>query len=389
MKLTVTSEFHCVADEDEIWSVDRGTYAYFARFLDVFDQVEVFCRVESRTRSNVMEKVTGDRVKVIAVRDFNDPRSFFRVAAEARSIARKAASNDGAFLLHAPGTMASLLGSELRRQGRSFGIEVVGDPKESLAGSTVSSKAVAILAGHQMRQLCQAATTSRYVTERALQLLYPPVPGSLSFVASDVEIPDAVFFGPVPATRAGPILDLGFVGMLHRPYKGLDVLLKALCQTQFPHRLKVLGDGSLRGDLEAWSKTHSLADRVTFLGTVPMGEQVRAFLLSRDLIVQPSRTEGIPRALIEAMAVGLPCLATSVGGIPELLDKDALVPTQNVGALARAIDALAVDSNARRTQAKRNRVTAQRFALSATEEVHQTFREAIRATNSNRDRFRN
>lgn len=380
MKLTVTSEYHCVADEGEIWSVDRGTYAAQSKFLDVFDEVTVFCRVGPGKRSDVMQKVTGDGVSIVAVPDFDDPRSFLRVAGGTMAVARVAASAQGAFLLHAPGTMASLLGSQLRRRRRTFGIEVVGDPGESLAGATVASKVIASLASRQLRRLSSEACASRYVTEWVLQEHYPPAAGSPTFVASDVDVPDSVFLEPVPTTRPGPVLELGFVGMLHRPYKGLDVLFDALCQTRHPHRLGILGDGTLRGDLAARAAAQGLGDRVTFLGAVPTGEPVRAFLATIDLFVQPSRTEGLPRALIEAMATGLPCLATPVGGVPEMLDGYALVPVDDSGALARAIDALAVDPPLRAAHAERNRMKTRGYAQSTMDELNRSFRAAIRDT---------
>ncbi len=376
----MTSEYHCVADEGAVWSVERGTYDYHSRFLDVFDEVDVFCRVMPGVRSEAMSKVSGEGIGVVAIQDFNDPRSFLRISRGAREVARRAASNEGAFLLHAPGTMASLLGSALRRQGRLFAIEVVGDPQVSLAAGTVLSKAIASLTARQMQRLVGESTASRFVTDRALQRRYPPSLGSPTFVASDVEIPDSVFDGPLPQTRTGPVLDLGFVGMLNRPYKGLDVLLKALCETEHPHRLEVVGDGPLRHDLALWAADHGLRDRVTFLGSIPGGEPVLRFLASLDLFVQPSRTEGLPRALIEAMAVGLPCVGTPVGGIPEMLEGDSLVPAEDSAELAKAIDAFAVDPATRAAHAQRNRAKAQRFAYAAMNERQRAFRESIRDT---------
>ena len=70
---------------------------------------------------------------------------------------------------------------------------------------------------------------------------------------------------------------------------------------------------------------------------MPAGEPVRQQLDASDLFVLPSRQEGMPRALIEAMARGLPCIATRVGGVPELLPEDVLVAPGDAGELAAKI----------------------------------------------------
>ena len=77
---------------------------------------------------------------------------------------------------------------------------------------------------------------------------------------------------------------------------------------------------------------------MTFLGQLPAGEMVRAQLDKADLFILPSKTEGLPRALVEAMARALPCIGTTVGGIPELLPSEDLVPPGDVKALAETIE---------------------------------------------------
>ena len=74
------------------------------------------------------------------------------------------------------------------------------------------------------------------------------------------------------------------------------------------------------------------------LGMVPAGEKVRELLDQADLFVLPSKTEGLPRAVLEAMARGLPCVCTSVGGVPEVLSREDLVPPGDAVALARKIN---------------------------------------------------
>jgi phosphatidylinositol alpha-1,6-mannosyltransferase len=222
------------------------------------------------------------------------------------------------------------------------------------------------------------ARATRYVTQAQLQRRYPPRPGAPTFAISDAYIPDAVFAGAGATITDDPVLALGFVGALFRPYKGLDVLLDALARTARPHTLEVVGDGQLRAGLEAQAARLGLGARVRFLGALPPGEAVYRFLRTRAAFVQPSRTEGLPRSLLEAMAVGLPALATAVGGVPELLDADELVRVDDAGALAQAIDRLAADPARRRRLAAENRQKVARYAATPAQAEMRRFFEAIR-----------
>jgi glycosyltransferase involved in cell wall biosynthesis len=101
-------------------------------------------------------------------------------------------------------------------------------------------------------------------------------------------------------------------------------------------RLYLVGDGPERGALEAQRDALSLGERVTFLGA--RGD-VTELLMAADAFVMSSKSEGLPMVLLEAMAAGIPCVATAVGGIPKLFgeDRGLLVPAQDPQALAAAM----------------------------------------------------
>jgi glycosyltransferase involved in cell wall biosynthesis len=101
--------------------------------------------------------------------------------------------------------------------------------------------------------------------------------------------------------------------------------------------LVLLGDGSLRAELEEWTRRNGTASSVRFLG---FREGVRPYLLACDLLVQSSVSEGMPNAVLEAMAARRPVVATRVGGVPEIVSDGktgVLVPAADPGALASAI----------------------------------------------------
>jgi glycosyltransferase involved in cell wall biosynthesis len=102
-----------------------------------------------------------------------------------------------------------------------------------------------------------------------------------------------------------------------------------------------------------------------------------------DLFVLPSRTEGLPRAMIEAMARGLPCIGSSVGGIPELLDVDELVAPGDVHGLAAKIQEILRDPHRMETMSRRNRAASMQFRDSVLAERRRRFYMHVRDHMSN------
>lgn len=131
--------------------------------------------------------------------------------------------------------------------------------------------------------------------------------------------------------------------------KGVDTLLDAVARlpaTRGSLNLAVLGDGPETAALKAQAARLRVLPRVRFVGAVA---NVADWLRAADLFVLPSRTEGLPVSLLEAMATGLPCVATRVGGTPQVLQDGhhgRLVPPEDPGALAAALHETSVDTAA-------------------------------------------
>jgi glycosyltransferase involved in cell wall biosynthesis len=184
-----------------------------------------------------------------------------------------------------------------------------------------------------------------------------------------VTIPNGVDRTPFEATRPGRfrtaqgLAEDAFlvvaVGSLKR-VKGQDVLLEAASGwlRRTPEaRLVLAGDrsGRFAEELLARAAELGVGAQVLVPGTV---DDVPALLADADLFVLPSRSEGMSNALLEAMASGLPVLATDVGGSRECLDGGAcgvLVPADAPGALGEALESLAADAARRRELGRRAR----------------------------------
>jgi glycosyltransferase involved in cell wall biosynthesis len=181
---------------------------------------------------------------------------------------------------------------------------------------------------------------------------------------------------------------IGSVGLLW-PAKGYHFLLPAFSKvlSAFPSaRLVLVGAGQQQFELEAMVRQLNTLHRVSFLGwRADVPRLLRAF----DLYVQPSLSEGLPIAPMEASAAGLPIVATRVGGVPEVvLDRQTglLVPPQDTDALAQAIIQLIRDRDLASRLARNARARAfSEFSAEAMAERHvalynQLFAEAQAGT---------
>ena len=157
------------------------------------------------------------------------------------------------------------------------------------------------------------------------------------------------------------------VGRLSREKAHID-LLKAFQGLRQLHpelncKLIVVGDGPERGGLEAAAESSGLKDKIIFAGQV---NNIQDFYAAADVLALPSHSEGSPYVLLEAMAAGLPIVATAVGGVPEMItDEESalLVPARDPDAMSAAIARVLSDSGlARRLTANAAQLVVSRFS---------------------------
>ena len=173
---------------------------------------------------------------------------------------------------------------------------------------------------------------------------------------------DLDLFCRPPGADGGALERVVFVGNLIRG-KGVQVLLRAMASLagDYPRlRCLILGDGPHRARLVGLAKELGLESRVEFRGKVDHDEIPR-LLGPTDVFVLPSFSEAMPRAVIEAMALRLPVIATRVGAIPEIIEAGIdglLVDPGDVDALGAAIDSLLQDPAGARALAGRAETSA-------------------------------
>lgn len=298
-----------------------------------------------------------------------------------RAVAHAVAAADGV-IVRLPGAVGLLAAGAARRSGTPYVTELVGDPegavREALdrrpgagavaavfaaATARASRRGVAVAAVHQ-------GLLARYGTGNAADTTY-----------SSIDLPlDQVVGAPRSAPPDGPV-HLACVASLSVPYKGVDDLIdsvpsieRALAGRQF--RVSIVGSGLLEPDLRARAERVA-GGLVHFTGQLPSSAAVMAFLDDVDVLVHPARTEGLPRAIVEAQARGVPVVATAVGGSPTLVPDRHLVPARRPETLAVAIAGI-LDPEAYRAASAAGLASASEFTRPELEGRRRGFYEALR-----------
>lgn len=267
-----------------------------------------------------------------------------------------------------PSEIGLLAVKHARKAGKPFAVEVVGCAWDSYRTTGVAgARLYAPFAYLRARQAIAVAPLVLYVTSSWLQRRYPATGETV--VASNVALEAMTAAARahrqsrLTALARGRRPVLGTIGTLRVSYKGIRTAIEALARLRssgLDLAYRVLGPGNQ----EPWKQlaaSQGVADLVHFDGTRSAGAAVAGWLDEIDIYLQPSFTEGLPRAMIEAMSRGAACIGSTRGGIPELLPADRLHEPGDVAGLAALVRRLASDPAAVAGASEADLVTAEQF----------------------------
>ena len=313
-------------------------------WLESFDEVRIVARVEDAPR-NSGRLVEGDGVTVLAVPSYQGPRGMVWRFLQIRSVVRRSCTDASAvYGGRFPGVIGAITVGAGKRIGARTFAHVVGDPydllKSGVAGwfGTNLAWIAKLLMVHQVSRVDGAI----YVSEQTLQRRYPVHRDARTLIRSGVSASSGTLAAQakIPDPRR-EFTTIVAVGTHDQMYKGHDLLLEAVARLRAKGRrvkLDLVGGGSKHEILVGLARELEVDGHVRFLGHVETPDRVREILDGADLFAMPSRTEGVPRALIEAMARGLPCIGSNIGGIPELLPPECLFTSDSVEELTNLLE---------------------------------------------------
>lgn len=371
--VNIILEFRFYKDEQGVIYTDASfDYLFWQRYLMVFDEVRIIARAKPVTQSDIADnwkKVTGPKVSFTAIPYYHGVSDLVKnMPSVVKEIKKIIAADNNPYILRMPSIIGVLFFASSRNmQHRAYGIEMVGDPEEVFASLPVLYKPLGGMFVRRTRSIIRRAKAAAYVERAILPKKYPVAIGVKPYFFSSINLPEHSILSGTKKKKDNKTLHIISIGILDQMYKGPDILLRALaiCKEQgFPFQMVWIGGGLNLEKVKQMAGELGIGNVVSFLGTITERDRIEQEMDNSDLFVLASRTEGLPRAMIEAMARGLACIGSRVGGIPELLDKEYLFEKENYRQLAEMIMKVGRDEQKLATMSAQNIETAKRYTNS-------------------------
>ncbi|MDC3411848.1 glycosyltransferase [Terrihalobacillus insolitus] len=211
-----------------------------------------------------------------------------------------------------------------------------------------------------IKEMVRNASFVHYVDQYLLER-YPTKGKYLICPSAKIDIDHTVLDNRVEKIRNQKgTITIGLIGYTHNKIKGIDTAIRALQFLGDGYKLQVVG----RGD-HAWLKDLASAlkveSQVEFLGVLSGRENIFNWLDTIDIYIQPSLTEGMPRATVEAMSRACPVVSTNAGGLSSIIDINFRIKSGDYNDLAKKIKKLSESTVLSQEQSKNNYETSKEF----------------------------
>lgn len=333
--------------------VRNSGYTFIQRYLNVFESIRFAVRVKNVDAANLGKYnilIDDDRIEIYPIPFFRGPlqyaSNYFRI--------RKAIKNvvDGCdvAILRLPSTVGFQVWNQIHKKKMKYALELIFDPYDAFESeNSILNKIIWHNIYVKQRKIAKKADGISCVTEKYLQQRYFSLKKDAFYsYYSSINLTADFYF----SAREFPQKDMYTIAHVSSPIaldnrKGYVEIIKALSILKnkgLPVKIKFAGGGDQKAIdyYKTFAKNLGLSDRIEFVGLLSQDE-LRSFLIDADLLALPTKAEGLPRVIIEAMAVGLPCVSTNVSGNPELLQEEFLLDYSDVDGFANKITELLTD----------------------------------------------
>lgn len=353
--------------DSEFYSPGRFTESTWSRYLDteMISELNVVSRgIKISEAHKGLVKSSVEKVRFDPLYHIKGGIDYYRYAKDIKTHLLKHIEIADIVIIRAPSTFGSYAYEICNQLNKPYITEVVGCTWDSSWNyGNLLGKMHAPLSYIKNRNLIKNSLATLYVTKSFLQRRYP-TEASITTYASNVHIPLPEItvlnkhLERLENTSSSHVFKLGILANIAVKYKGYDVAMEALHQLKARRpELKfqfIIAGGGAPEHVNSLITQYGMEKEVKLLGQLASGNDVFNYLDDLDVYLHPSKQEGLPRSVIEAMSRGCPVLASSIAGIPELLKVDFLHKPGDSKKLSKDIERLITDKQLRIKSAKEN-----------------------------------
>ncbi len=311
----------------------------YARYQYLCNKVEFVMRIFKVADPGTLLNVNDIGLYINPIVPFNRPGLLRNYFSSKKEIQKQVESAD-IVVVRLPSTIGSVALAHAKKISKPYIVEVVACPWDALTNHSRLGQLYAPLSKNKLTRLVSDAPFVVYVTKYFLQKRYPTKYQSINI--------SNVVLRNFPAQNSKENYYVNFdskktiiittIGVVNLAYKGQQYVLRAmttLLKEGYNVFYNIVGGGDNTRLINIATEL-DIINKVNFTGKLTHNEVFKV-LENTDLYIQPSETEGLPRALIEAMSRGCACIGSDAGGIPELLDQSAIFKSKNVEDLTQKI----------------------------------------------------
>lgn len=313
--------------------------------------------------------IIPSNIKIVATVNITQSIKVFlnmKLRKEQRKKIKDLVKKSDAIIIRVPCNADNIFIKYAKKFNKPYMLEVVGCIWDSLWNYNWKGKILAPIYFFKERFLIKNSKYCVYVTNKFLQKRYPTKGKNVNcsnVILNSIDEKD-IEERIKKINNNNKKIVLGTCAAIDVKYKGQEDVIKVI------HKLKekglnieyqLIGNGNKKR-LEQISEKYKVKENVKFLGSIP---HIKVFnwLNKIDIYIQPSKQEGLPRALIEAMSKACPCVGTNIAGIPELIDKNCLYNKGNLKELFYRIQFLISNKEFMIKQAKYNFNVAREYEI--------------------------
>lgn len=381
MKLLVVNDYYCYENNGTYYFESEEKRDFYYRYLRVFENLRLVTRcIHEEKLKPTRIPIEDSRIEYIPVPVYHGPSQYVKSYRAIDKTLRNIIKDCDRAILQLPCTIAMHTSKYIIKSKIPYATEVVYDAEDGWRSeNNIVRKLLWKRIDSRMRSICRKAYGVACVTSQYLQQHYfsnrknafvsnysslalpkdfygQPRKYPTKSIFTIVHIANKIFY----EGRKGHLESIKAIGVLKQKGIIVNICFAGAIVDNSPEKL------------ENYAKTLGIESQIKFLGFLNRSE-LSTFLNNADIFILPTKAEGLPRVLIEAMAKGLPCVTTNVSGNSELIDKDYLVDYDDVEGLAKKLQKLICEATSYENESINNFSKSKSYEASILESRRDNF----------------